>query len=348
MNEVPAVNPPVWNPREWYVACFSHELGRRPIARTVLDKPMVLFRDQAGLASALEDRCPHRSAELSRGAVVEGTIECPYHGWRFDRDGRCLRIPGIEGRVPARGDGTSAYPCREADGYVWVYPTPGAEPAHEPFDTTHDLPGYAVYRKRFVFEATLEAVVENFADPMHTGYAHRGLFRGTPTHGREVKVHVERTARTVWWTFEGRPPFRGLVAALLGAGGANMEQRMEFHVPGINRGDVRIGRAFHGITTSLHTPVGPYLVHTYGEFRYKSPLPAVIGSVLARPFVVQIMAQDGVMLRSQITNVQRYGEQYRSTEADTFGLMARQLLRRWAAGEPPSDQPTTRDFSLWL
>ena len=74
-------------PRYWYVACLSTELRRRPLSRAVLDTPMALFRDGAGVPHALVDRCPHRNAPLSIGRVRDGLLECRYHGWRFDRSG---------------------------------------------------------------------------------------------------------------------------------------------------------------------------------------------------------------------------------------------------------------------
>ena len=83
--------------RHWWVAGTSAELARRPIARTILGTPLVLFRT-AGKAAALLDRCPHRNAPLSHGKIVEGLIECPYHGWAFDGAGECRRIPGMPSR----------------------------------------------------------------------------------------------------------------------------------------------------------------------------------------------------------------------------------------------------------
>ena len=78
----------------WYVACLSADLSRkgdRPVKRTILGSPLVLFRDAEGRAAALVDRCPHRNAPLSFGRIRpdDRTLECGYHGWRFDGAGRC-------------------------------------------------------------------------------------------------------------------------------------------------------------------------------------------------------------------------------------------------------------------
>ena len=68
----------------WYLAAWDRELPPRELlARTLLDERVVLFRDASGTARALQDRCPHRFAPLSRGRVCDGQIECGYHGLRF-------------------------------------------------------------------------------------------------------------------------------------------------------------------------------------------------------------------------------------------------------------------------
>jgi hypothetical protein len=60
--------------RNWYVACRSGELGKKPIARQILGTPLTLFRDSTGAPRALLDRCPHRNVPLSLGRVTpQGT-----------------------------------------------------------------------------------------------------------------------------------------------------------------------------------------------------------------------------------------------------------------------------------
>src|SRR5690349_17701136 len=88
-------------PRWWYVACRSHELRDRPVARAILDRPIVLFRDDAGRAAALVDRCAHRNVPLSRGRRVGGHVECAYHGWQYDAGGRCRVVPALCGDAEA-------------------------------------------------------------------------------------------------------------------------------------------------------------------------------------------------------------------------------------------------------
>ena len=83
----------------WHAVARSCDLGRKPLRVMFRNKGIVLFRHTGGI-SALFDQCPHRLVELSKGRVVKDTIECPYHGWRFDPEGNCVDMPGCVTPLP--------------------------------------------------------------------------------------------------------------------------------------------------------------------------------------------------------------------------------------------------------
>ena len=72
---------------QWYVAATDHEIGQRPFGRMILGEPIVFYRAEDGTPVALEDRCPHRRLPLSMGKLVDGVLQCHYHGLRFDQGG---------------------------------------------------------------------------------------------------------------------------------------------------------------------------------------------------------------------------------------------------------------------
>jgi phenylpropionate dioxygenase-like ring-hydroxylating dioxygenase large terminal subunit len=94
--------------QNWYVACASGDLGRGPRACIVDGTPLVLFRDASGRARALVDRCPHRNMPLSAARVVDGALQCSYHGWRFGSDGGCL---GMRAPFPSTSARSSSGPA---------------------------------------------------------------------------------------------------------------------------------------------------------------------------------------------------------------------------------------------
>ena len=79
----------------WYVAGWSHDIvAGSLVSRTILGEPIVLYRKADGGVAALEDRCCHRMAPLTRGRIEGDDLRCMYHGLKFAPDGRCIEIPG--------------------------------------------------------------------------------------------------------------------------------------------------------------------------------------------------------------------------------------------------------------
>ena len=152
---------------DWYIACASKELRRAPKAFALFGTPLVLFRDADGNPGALLDRCAHRNAPLSLGAVKGDHIQCRYHGWRYDRSGTCREVPGL-GKSPERkAREIPSFACREQDDFLWVYATAGARPCRPPFRFPHlGEQGYSTVRQSFEMKGTIHAVAENALDAL--------------------------------------------------------------------------------------------------------------------------------------------------------------------------------------
>ena len=103
----------------WYTALWSNELKDKPIARTLLNEKIVLFRNTGGDVGALEDCCCHRAAPLSLGEVVGDYLACGYHGLKFDVNGKCVELPDGS-RVPS-GAKVRSYPIAERWNVVWIW-----------------------------------------------------------------------------------------------------------------------------------------------------------------------------------------------------------------------------------
>jgi len=109
----------------WYIAAWADELREAPLARRICNDPIVLFQDRAGKPAALVDRCCHRSAPLRLGKIVDGGIQCGYHGLIFDASGHCVTIPGQ--RLIPENARVRSYPVAEKNRLVWLWM---GDPAH--------------------------------------------------------------------------------------------------------------------------------------------------------------------------------------------------------------------------
>ena len=326
-------------PRFWYVACLVGGLGaKRPVARTVAGVPLTLFRDDAGRAAAVLDRCPHRNVPLSLGRIRDGELECRYHGWRFDGGGACRAIPGLCAADTAkRARSVDAYPTLERDGFVWVYPDLDSAPPDEPYRFPHaEDPAYDTVRRTFSVAGTMHAAVENALDVPHTAFLHGGLFRG----GREpveIDVVVRQGEKFVEAEYIGEPRPPGIAGRILAPGGGVVVHHDRFILPSIAQVEYRL-EANHLLVTSAWTPVDETTtrVHAAVTFHLKVPHPLV--RAVLPPIAKAIFAQDGKILAAQARNIARFGgEHFASTELDVLGQHILRMLRRAERGEPAGE-----------
>lgn len=256
----------------WYVAGLSSELQDKPVARTLLGKPVVLFRGPSGEAAALEDRCCHRQLPLSYGTLEDGGIRCGYHGLLFGPDGKCLEIPGQE-KIPSKAF-VKPYIVQERNQIVWIWigQTDDTAPNCEPPEyAVHDNPKYQFKGGLFHYEAPYQLIHDNLLDLSHLGYVHLKTIGGNARLHMSAPTRVEGegdTVRVVRWMKESAPPptytaawpYKGLIdrwqeiefnlsylAIWTGATDAGTEDladpaRGGFHM-----------RGFHGITPETET-----------------------------------------------------------------------------------------------
>ncbi|HEY3919747.1 MAG TPA: aromatic ring-hydroxylating dioxygenase subunit alpha [Stellaceae bacterium] len=155
----------------WYVAASSDEIGHTPFPRRLLDEPVVMYRTEAGRAAALEDRCCHRRAPLSKGKVIGDRLQCGYHGFTFDADGDCVGIPDQD-HVPRLG--VRAYPLVERHGFLWIWmgEADRADPASVPDFKENVAFGWRPTRGLMPIACHYQLVAENLLDLSHVGFVH--------------------------------------------------------------------------------------------------------------------------------------------------------------------------------
>lgn len=197
----------------WYAAAWSDEVGRTPLARTFLDQPVVMFREEDGTPVALADRCPHRFAPLSKGKLVENAIECAYHGLRFGGDGGC--VYNYHGPVPKAAT-VQAFPLMERYGLAWIWMGDAAQASEDKlpdfgsFDTD---PRFAVVRGYLPVSGNYQLAVDNLLDLTHAQFLHPAL--GNADSSDHSTFNMKSEDSTVWakYFFKGEPvtPFTRMV-----------------------------------------------------------------------------------------------------------------------------------------
>ncbi|KAI3645524.1 hypothetical protein MP228_008452 [Amoeboaphelidium protococcarum] len=191
------INP---NMREyWYALSESRNLRRGDIVSLyLLGDPICLYRNDAGVAVALADRCAHRSAPLSIGFMENGELRCKYHGWQYDVDGQCTEIPAKLGdrNIPANAK-VYKYPLVERDGLIWVWP--GAKELADESKIQRTATNYhdpKSFTSPFVSTIDLNIdfslMVENLLDPAHIPFTHDGTIgkrsMAKPIEMKDMKV----------------------------------------------------------------------------------------------------------------------------------------------------------------
>jgi len=335
---------------DWYVGCTSRALRKRPLATTLLGVPLVLFRDQHGRPHALEDRCAHRNVPLSLGRVVESNLECAYHGWRYDGDGACKRVPGLCGAHEARGRRVPAYATQEHEGLVWVYGVPDVEPARQPYRLPkYDDPQYYTAIDVQEADGTLHAVAENALDVPHTAFLHRGIFRSDRAR-RPIDVVIKRWHDRVEAQYLGEERPKGVVGWLLAPGGGEVEHYDRFIMPCISQVEYKLGEQSHIIVSAALSPIDDLRTRLFAAVSFRLPLPSFLVAIVLRPMARWIFRQDARMLTHQRNNIERFeGERYQSTEIDCVGPHILRLLRDAERGiRKPLEEPVTKHLKIMV
>jgi phenylpropionate dioxygenase-like ring-hydroxylating dioxygenase large terminal subunit len=177
--------------QQWYVAALGSEVGRTPLARTVCNKPLVMFRLRDSSLAVLDDRCAHRLYQLSKGQLVDDDIQCGYHGLRFNGAGACTHIPAQK-EVPARF-GVRSFPAAERSGlvYVWMGDAALADTSLIPSFPENNGPGWAASGEHRHVEANYQLVVDNLLDLTHLTFVHKTTLAGPGIQENPLEVRVD-------------------------------------------------------------------------------------------------------------------------------------------------------------
>lgn len=237
----------------WFPILSSDELRKRPLARTRFGERLVFWRDANGHAACMEDRCAHRGAALSLGRVRGEYLECPFHGFCYDRHGQCQQVPAEpeSWRIPAQMR-VNVWTTRERSGYIWTWRGPAIVAKDlPPLPVQPVLTGLSYGETHYTWDNHYSRCVENVLDYSHLPFVHRHTL-GVAIRDPVTKVEVK--------------PFDGGFNFYL-VPSKNDRQHVEFIYP--NLWANRVGNSF--VMAATFVPIDTTHTEVYVRWYHKLP-----------------------------------------------------------------------------
>jgi phenylpropionate dioxygenase-like ring-hydroxylating dioxygenase large terminal subunit len=188
---------------DWHVIARSSDVPEGGVCSArLLGEDLVVWRLN-GRVMVWQDLCLHRGTRLSLGQIDGDALRCPYHGWTYNTNGQCIRMPAHPDQKPSAKARAFTYQCQERYGWIWVAPQ---TPTNDiPVFTEWDNPSYRkIFCGPYAYKAAAPRAVENFLDVAHFPFVHEG-FLGDQQHTEiadyEVKVGDDGVTAeniTVW------------------------------------------------------------------------------------------------------------------------------------------------------
>ena len=335
----------------WYPALRSNAVrGNALVTAMLLEVPLVLGRTRDGQAFAMRDACPHRGIPLSHGRFDGTTVECSYHGWRFDAcSGQCVEIPSLTNQDKLKVDRVFAghYPCEECDGYFWVWMN---APGTRLPEAVPDAPHLAVFSQKYKsthLECELPSHIDHgiigLMDPAHGPFVHASWFwrKRASIHEKEKQFEpIPNGFRMSPHTpSSNSAPYRMLQKYT----GEPVTTTIDFVLPNMRTEEIRSGKLWFSSRATV-TPVRRDLCRIDFVAAWNILLPVWI----FRTFAEKFLRQDQETMIQQAEGLKHNPRLMLIDDADRpakwyFGLKAN-LLESRRSGEPmrhPMDGPVT-------
>jgi len=247
-----------WPENQWYVAAATEEIGPTILGRTLLNRPVIMFRDDKGVAHALSGVCPHRMMPLEKGQLAGNQVVCAYHGLTFDTTGACVAAP-TSSKLP--NCALTRYPLREKTPFLWIWLGDPARAELTPLPPQEAI-GLGVegwrtdYCHHFEMTARYPLLVDNLFDLSHLAFIHRSFVTETDIALVEPSIE-DREGRLVVVRELINGPVDVLNRMLFPVLGERMSTRMETEMFGMSLIKAG-GPSWNGPTTQ-----GPVLGHQH-------------------------------------------------------------------------------------
>ncbi len=337
----------------WYAAAWAEEIESRPLARTILGRPVVFYRTAGGAPVALEDRCCHRALPLSMGQVIGDEIRCGYHGLRYDATGQCVDVPG-QSTIPP-GARVACYPVVERHRMVWIWMGDAALADADAIADLfwHDDPAWLTTGEHIEVGCDYRRLIDIQLDATHATFVHTSTLASDAIQETPAEVirdgdvlHVRR-----WMLDVEAPPI------WVSAGGftGNVDRWiLATYVPpalcvfdigaavaGSGAPDGERGQGITNRTTHFMTPATATATHYFWLFARDYGLDDAALSERVHGAIAETFHEDVEIVERQQRSIaaDRIGAEI-DVDADRPTIQARRLLERLIAAETEQGTPT--------
>ena len=157
--------------KDWYVICRKDEIEENKILlKYVFDQEIIIWKKKERIM-AWENLCIHRGSRLSLGSIKNGILKCAYHGWEYNQDAQCVKIPSQPDiKIPKKAC-VKNYKVIEKMNMVWINLS----------KDTNDFVNIKEFNERnfnhvasgpYLIKASAPRAIENFLDVAHFPFVH--------------------------------------------------------------------------------------------------------------------------------------------------------------------------------
>lgn len=161
----------------WYQVAWASDIRKKQVKRMhYFGRELVAFRTESGEVNILDAYCPHLGAHLGHGGKVNGeSVVCPFHGWEYNGEGRCSRVPYANRKVTDKPL-IKSWPTLERNGIIFMYygatePPPERDVPEVPEFNDEEWSGYT--KRRHVVDVNILEMTENSVDRAHFLFVHK-------------------------------------------------------------------------------------------------------------------------------------------------------------------------------
>ncbi|CAA6806464.1 MAG: Rieske 2Fe-2S domain protein [uncultured Sulfurovum sp.] len=293
--------------RYWYPLFESKELKAKPLGKTLLGTELVFFRSSDGV-KCFKNQCPHRGVALSNGRVLDDGLQCHYHGWTFDKEGELSKVPSCVGACPKKVS-LEAFSVVEHDGLVWV-----RLEGERSFESAFVLEeGFVNSRHIKEIEGDFMHSIENFLDPTHTSFIHKGLLRSESRQGMNIIQESSDEGFVTHYDLVDKQ--NGLINKLFDKG-VN-KNRATFSLPSFAKIEYLKDEVLLFCVSIFFVPLKKGKVQMVVDVSLpKSMIPNWLVFALLRPFLELALYQDKKILKEQYAQTKDEAFAYVMLESD--------------------------------